>query len=43
MTITTSDKATVRSRAGVRRTVLILAGCALASYALFLYSVWPHK
>ena len=32
-----------RSRAGVRRTVLILFGCALASYGMFLYSAFQHR
>ena len=32
-----------KRRAGVRRTVWILFGCALASYGLFLYSALQHR
>ena len=44
MNVTTPDnKPADRSRAGVRRTVLFLFGCALASYGMFLYSALHHR
>jgi len=36
--VTTPNVPTDKNRAGIRRTVLFLAACALASYGLFLYS-----
>jgi len=43
MNVTTPDSKPDRSsRAGIRRTVLLLLGCALASYGMFLYSALHH-
>jgi hypothetical protein len=41
--VTTPNLPIDKRRAGVRRTVLFLFACALASYGLFLYTALQHR
>jgi len=44
MTTTPSTpRQSAATRSGIRRTVLILAACAIGSYLVFLYSVMAGK